>query len=154
MVRTERKSASASSQLKWVGSLALSTGSMFLFGVPPSVTLPSGLALCDTYIKHASPAGPLPDRQDQGEEDLNAVSESAMSVGAKWSARDNGAKLRMNDSFLEYFKCPEQYCRLAFTGPLSAAKRFFRFAPGNICSGQLSQPTDGPDGSPRDALNE
>jgi hypothetical protein len=127
---------------------------MFLFGVPPSVPLPSGLALCDTYIKHASPAGPLPDRQDQGEEDLNAVSESAMSVGAKWSARDNGAKLRMNDSFLEYFKCPEQYCRLALTGPLSATKRFFRFGPGNICYGQLSQRSDGPDGSLRDALNE
>ena len=38
----------------------------------------------------------------------------------------------MNDSFLDYFKCPERYVRLALTGPLSAAKGFFRFGSDSI----------------------
>jgi len=49
----------------------------------------------------------------------------------------------MNDSFLEYFKCPERYARLVLGGPLSTTKRYFRFGPGNVCYGRLSGSPNG-----------
>jgi hypothetical protein len=51
----------------------------------------------------------------------------------------------MNDSFLEYFKCPERYARLALKGPLSATRGYFRFGPGNVCYGRLCGPENGSD---------
>lgn len=43
----------------------------------------------------------------------------------------------MNDSFLDYFKCPEHYARLALKGPLSVPERYFRFGAGSVCYGHL-----------------
>ena len=60
----------------------------------------------------------------------------------------------MNDSFLEHFKCPEQYVRLGVTGPLSASKGFFRFGPDNVCYGRLCQPNESPNGNLHDVLHE
>jgi hypothetical protein len=85
---------------------------------------------------------------------LNAVSESAAPVKAKCSRRDHGAKGLMNDSFLDYFKCPERYLQLGLTEPLSAAKGFFRFGPDNIYYGRLSRERASADGSARDVLQE
>jgi hypothetical protein len=45
----------------------------------------------------------------------------------------------MNDSFLDYFKCPEHYARLALKGSLSAPKRYFRFGAGSVCYGHLCE---------------
>jgi hypothetical protein len=49
-----------------------------------------------------------------------------------------GPKQLMNDSFLDYFKCPERYARFGLRGPLSAEGRYFRFGPDNVCYGRLS----------------
>src|SRR6202050_2472484 len=81
------------------------------------------------------------------------VSESAP-VRARRLHREHGAKRRMNDSFLEHFKCPEQYVRLGLTGPLSASKGFFRFGPDTVCYGQLCQSNESPNGNLHDALHE
>jgi len=45
----------------------------------------------------------------------------------------------MNNSFLEYFKCPDRYARLAIGGQLSATKRYFRFGMGNTVYGRLRE---------------
>jgi len=44
---------------------------------------------------------------------------------------------RMNESFLDYFKCPDQYARLAAKGPLSGSARYFRFGETSVCYGRL-----------------
>jgi len=44
----------------------------------------------------------------------------------------------MNNSFLEYFKCPDRYAQLAIKGQLSQTNGYFRFGPGNLCYGRLS----------------
>src|SRR6202041_3255607 len=64
-------------------------------------------------------------------------------------------KQLMNDSFLEYFKCPERYARFGMSGPLSANGRYFHFGTEDVCYGRLSQPQNGSDaGLMRDALQE
>ena len=85
---------------------------------------------------------------------MNAVSESSAPVKAEFSRRDRGAKGLMNDSFLDYFKCPERYLRLGLTETLSPARGFFRFGPGNIYYGRLSRENALTDGSERDVLKE
>jgi hypothetical protein len=60
----------------------------------------------------------------------------------------------MKHSFLEHFKCPEQYVRLGLTGTLSASQRFFSFGPGNVGYGRLCQPNLPPNGRLHDVLNE
>ena len=61
----------------------------------------------------------------------------------------------MNDSFLEYFKCPERYAQFGVSGPLSANGRYFHLGPESVCYGRLSQPLNGSDaGMMRDALQE
>ena len=54
-----------------------------------------------------------------------------------------GPKQLMNDSFLDYFKCPERYARFGLRGSLSAEGRYFRFGPDNVCYGRLSQLRNG-----------
>lgn len=44
----------------------------------------------------------------------------------------------MNESFVEYFRCPERYARFGLNGSLSSTSRYFRFGQGNICYGRLS----------------
>jgi hypothetical protein len=64
-------------------------------------------------------------------------------------------KQLMNDSFLEYFKCPERYARFGMSGSLSANGRYFHLGPEDVCYGRLSQPQNGSDaGMMRDALQE
>src|SRR5271170_3100141 len=61
----------------------------------------------------------------------------------------------MNDSFLDYFKCPERYAQLGLRGPLSATTGYFHFGPDNVCYGRLCQPQNGRDaGAMRDVLDE
>jgi len=60
----------------------------------------------------------------------------------------------MTDSFLEHFKCPEQYVRLGLTGPLSTSKSFFRIGPDNVGYGRLWQPNEVHHGNIRDVLHE
>jgi hypothetical protein len=43
----------------------------------------------------------------------------------------------MNESFVEYFRCPERYARFGLNGSLSSTSRYFRFGQGNICYGRL-----------------
>ena len=47
---------------------------------------------------------------------------------------------RMNDSFLDYFKCPERYARLVTARSLSAKKHYFRFGTSNVCYGRHTGP--------------
>jgi hypothetical protein len=70
-------------------------------------------------------------------------------------AAGSWGKRLMNDSFLEYFKCPEHYARFGLRGPLSATTQYFHFGPDNVCYGRVSQPQNGSDaGMKRDALQE
>jgi len=77
-----------------------------------------------------------------------------MPFRAEWSRRAHGAKRPMNDSFLDYFKCPERYVSLSSTGPLSAAKGFFRLGPDNIYYGRVCRRNGFPDGAVGDVLHE
>jgi hypothetical protein len=64
-------------------------------------------------------------------------------------------KQLMNDSFLDYFKCPERYAKFGVSGHLSASSRYFHVGPERVCYGRLSQPQNGNDaGMMRDALQE
>jgi hypothetical protein len=61
----------------------------------------------------------------------------------------------MNNSFLEYYKCPERYARFGMSGQLSASSRYFHLGPEDVCYGRLSPPQNGSDaGMMRDALQE
>jgi hypothetical protein len=60
----------------------------------------------------------------------------------------------MNDSFLDYFKCPERYVLLSPKGPFSAAKDFFRLGPDNIYYGQFYRQNGSTGGTVRDVLDE
>ena len=61
----------------------------------------------------------------------------------------------MNDSFLEYFKCPERYARFSLRGPLLPATRYFHVGAGNVCYGRLCQSVNGSDaGTMRDVMQE
>src|ERR1700677_4055450 len=64
----------------------------------------------------------------------------------KCRGKFHGVKLLMNDSFLEYFKCPERYARFGLRGPLSGTTRYFHVGPDNVCYGRLCQPQNGSDG--------
>ena len=57
----------------------------------------------------------------------------------------------MNNSLLEYFRCPEQYISLALKGPISGEKGFFRFGQ-NILYGRIRG--GGTKTSPTDALRD
>jgi hypothetical protein len=46
----------------------------------------------------------------------------------------------MNESFVEYFKCPDQYARFGLIGTLSAASGYFRFGKRTVCYGRLCGP--------------
>jgi hypothetical protein len=46
----------------------------------------------------------------------------------------------MNESFVEYFKCPDQYARFGLRGTLSAASGYFRFGKRTVCYGRLCGP--------------
>jgi hypothetical protein len=60
----------------------------------------------------------------------------------------------MKDSFLEYFKCPEQYVHHGLTGPLSASEGFFSFGPDKVCYGRSCQRDVTPSGGFHNVLNE
>jgi hypothetical protein len=61
----------------------------------------------------------------------------------------------MNNSFIEYFKCPARYAKFSVGGPLLANGHYFRFGPDNVCYGRLSQPQNGSDAGPmRDAAQD
>src|ERR1700683_2034512 len=59
----------------------------------------------------------------------------------------------MNQTFLEYFRCPEQYVRLAVKDGLSKNNGFFRFGQGVVGYGRYSGsvPADSPQAHLRDA---
>jgi hypothetical protein len=44
----------------------------------------------------------------------------------------------MNNSFLDYFKCPDRYGHVTVGGQLSSPSGYFTFGPGNVCYGRLS----------------
>src|SRR5271156_4180629 len=78
-----------------------------------------------------------------------------MPFKAEVSRRIPGPKQLMNDSFLDYFKCPERYARFGLRGPLSAGTRYFQFGPDNVCYGRLCGTPNGSDaGTICDALQE
>jgi hypothetical protein len=43
----------------------------------------------------------------------------------------------MNESFLDYFKCPAHYGRLVLKGPVSGPARYFRVGETSVCYGRL-----------------
>jgi hypothetical protein len=49
----------------------------------------------------------------------------------------------MNNAFLEYFKCPEQYARFGLRGPISATDDYFRFGAANVCYGRVNHGQNG-----------
>jgi hypothetical protein len=44
----------------------------------------------------------------------------------------------MNEFFLDYFKCPDHYARLALKGPVSGPARYFRFGERGVGYGRLA----------------
>ena len=62
----------------------------------------------------------------------------------------------MNQTFLEYFRCPGRYARLAVKDELSATSGFFRFGQGVVGYGRYAshRPADSPRGQLRDALED
>jgi hypothetical protein len=69
-------------------------------------------------------------------------------LGRAIASRFRGQSYLMNNSFVEYFKCPARYARFGVGGPLLANGRSFRFGPDNVCYGRLSQPQNGSDAGP------
>jgi hypothetical protein len=59
----------------------------------------------------------------------------------------------MNQTFLEYFRCPERYVRLTVQDGLTADSGFFRFGQGVVGYGRYARhrPVDSPRGQLRDA---
>jgi len=51
--------------------------------------------------------------------------------------QDTSDNCGMNESFVEYFKCPEHYARFELTGPLSPSSGYFRFGEGDVGYGRL-----------------
>jgi len=49
----------------------------------------------------------------------------------------------MNNSFLDYFKCPDRYGHVAVGGQLSRPSGYFSFGPSNVCYGRLSSTRNG-----------
>ena len=49
----------------------------------------------------------------------------------------------MNNSFLDYFKCPERYGHVAVAEPLSPHSGYFSFGSGNVCYGRCSGTRNG-----------
>jgi hypothetical protein len=62
----------------------------------------------------------------------------------------------MNQTFLEYFRCPERYVRLAVKDGLSEGSGFFQFGQGVVGYGRYARhrPADSPRGQLRDAWEE
>jgi hypothetical protein len=58
----------------------------------------------------------------------------------------------MNDSFLDYFKCPEHYIVMSPIGPFSAAKGFFRLGPHDTYYGRFCEGNGSPGGTVSDIL--
>ena len=86
---------------------------------------------------------------------MNAASDSATPFVAEWSRQPQPAQRPMNDSFLEYFKCPERYARFSLRGPLSAAARYFNVGPDNVYYGRLYQSLNTPEaGKMSDVVQE
>ena len=50
--------------------------------------------------------------------------------------RDPSENCGMNQSFVEYFRCPERYACFGLTGPLSPTSGYFRFGQ-DVCYGRL-----------------
>jgi hypothetical protein len=49
----------------------------------------------------------------------------------------------MNNSFIDYFKCPDRYGHVAVAENLSAHSGYFSFGPGSVCYGRLSGTRNG-----------
>jgi hypothetical protein len=62
----------------------------------------------------------------------------------------------MNNSFEQYFKCPERYVQFSLKGRLSPTKRYFRFGEDAVCFGRYSgqHPSNSPTGTLVDAACE
>jgi hypothetical protein len=60
----------------------------------------------------------------------------------------------MNDSVIEYYRCPESYVRLSLREPLSESSGYFNFGAGTTCYGQCAghSPSPSPQGVLRDVL--
>ena len=58
----------------------------------------------------------------------------------------------MNQSFLDYFRCPDRFARFTSNGPLSADKSFFHLGPDNIYYGRLCGQNGAGNGASGDAL--
>ena len=62
----------------------------------------------------------------------------------------------MNNSFEQYFRCPERYVRFSLKGRLSPTKGYFRFGEDAVCFGRYSgqHPGSSPAGTLVDAACE
>src|SRR5256885_14245967 len=61
----------------------------------------------------------------------------------------------MQQSIIQYFRCPERYVHVAATGQFSAQSGYFRFGGDALCYGQCggATPSNSPEGDLYDALN-
>lgn len=59
-----------------------------------------------------------------------------------------------NDTFVQYYRCPESYARLKLSGALSHRNGFFEFGSGTTCYGKCAGqvPSESPDGRLPDVL--
>lgn len=62
----------------------------------------------------------------------------------------------MNQTFVDYYRCPEEFARCLLNGEPSHDVGHFRFGPETICYGSISKGAvrDNPDGELHDALND
>jgi len=62
----------------------------------------------------------------------------------------------MNQTFIDYYRCPEEFARCSLGGELSRDLGHFRFGPEAICYGSISKGAvhGSPDGELHDALND
>jgi hypothetical protein len=58
----------------------------------------------------------------------------------------------MNDSVIEYYRCPESYVRLSLREPLSKSNGYFNFGAGTTCYGQCAGHSPSP--SPQEVLHD
>lgn len=62
----------------------------------------------------------------------------------------------MNQSFVDYYRCPEEFARCSLDGQPSQDSGHFRFGPETICYGSISKGSvhHSPDGELHDSLND
>ncbi len=90
---------------------------------------------------------------------LLAAYQRAFSKNEVFSQRvspDRRNEIQVNDSLVQYYRCPESYVRLKLKKPLSEQSGYFEFGTGTTCYGRCAghAPSPSPTGMLSDALSD